>query len=355
MIKKEQIYMNAFKYYNPDEYEQAFEKIENPTFDDALRLEGISKEEFMQTLLNQGLTFDEFLIKVRAVKPEGYDFDKYSEVEITCPGDYKLYTDTDTLCITYKAYQKGEYKFTGNVTSGNYTGTSAEVTVLVTIDLPQLEDDEANPELQSMKLKINVTEDNKTIQLPLYTDTDENYIYDFEVDWGDGNQDTITNSNLDRAIHTYTNIGTYTIIIKGTYESLYVRWDNESIRQALIEIEQWGATGLYGIYLGKCTNLEEIASPTKNSFVNITEFYYSFFRCTALTTLPKDLFMNCPNVIEFNCTFYNCTNLTGKSIHLWEEGRYGINSRNGGFGCYACCEKLDDYEKIPEYWKSEPR
>lgn len=66
------------------------------------------------------------------------------------------------------------------------------------------------------------------------------------------------------------------------------------------------------------------------------------------------MFANCPNVQSFLGTFAECSNLTGNSIRLWEEGRIGIDESNGGIGCYANCEKLTDYSKIPIIWKLSP-
>ena len=359
--EKEQIFLEGWKYIYPEGFANVFGEKENPTFDDWVNIrnasieneeEKISKEKFIEELIldSEVNSFDEVLIKEKFVKPEGYNFenDKYSEIEIECPNGNKLITNTDTLCVTYKVYQKGEYKFIGNVTEGEYKGTTAEVTVPVTIDLPQLADDEENPELQSMKLKINVTEDNKTIQLPI----SEYGNYDFKVNWGDETEEqTITNENLDSANHTYSIPKQYTITIKGTYTQIY---SNNSMEQALIEVEQWGSTGLNSISFYDCSNLTKIASPSKNSFVNMVEFTWTFSRCTSLTTIPQDLFANCPNANKFELTFSGCSNLTGKSIHLWEEGRIGIDENNGGTGCYAYCEKLDDYNEIPNYWKTVP-
>lgn len=46
-------------------------------------------------------------------------------------------------------------------------------------------------------------------------------VFDFEVDWGDGSKDNITNSDIEsKSKHTYTVAGTYEIKIKGTYEVL---------------------------------------------------------------------------------------------------------------------------------------
>ena len=279
------------------------------------------------------------------------------------------------------------------------------------IDLAELKDEEEHPELKQMKLLLNITEDNKEIQLPAYQYTYENYTYDCSVQWGDGTTEQVTNENAKTTKHTYANTGTYTVTIEGTYESLYVDWQDESMQKALKKVEQWGATGLKEIYLGNCTNLKEIAEPSKNSLANVTRvgnafagcsnltsiperlfancpnvtsFYYTFCECSSLTNIPERLFANCPNVTDFestflgcsnitrlperlfvNCpnvtsfyaTFAHCTELTGTSIHLWNEKRRqanGITENSGGEGCYYMCEKLEDYGRIPSYWKRTP-
>ena len=48
-------------------------------------------------------------------------------------------------------------------------------------------------------------------------------------------------------------------------------------KEKILEIKQWGETGLESIYLRNCTNLRKIASPSENSFVNITSFNSAFF------------------------------------------------------------------------------
>ena len=352
--------------------------------------------------------------------------------------------------------------------------------------MEELKDEEENPELKQMKLVLNITEDNKEIQLPVYTYSDD-YKYDCTVNWGDGIIEQVTNENAKTKKHTYENTGEYTVVIEGTYESLYY---NSSIQTALKKIEQWGVTGVKNIYLEDCANLEEIAEPSKNSFVNVADFDRTFSGCSGLTSIPENLFANCPNVTNFwltfcrcsnltnmperlfaNCSnvtsfdwtfekcsgltniperlfanclnvirfngvfsecrslisvpeklFYNCqdvtnfnsiflkctnlvsvpeklfancsnvtsfehtfeecsslrsiperlyanctnvtsfyrtfaycTELRGKSIHLWEEGRSGIDKNSGGEACYYMCEKLEDYSQIPSYWAKEPR
>ena len=286
---------------------------------------------------------DDMLIKSKYVEPEGYNFDKYCEIEITCPDGSKIVTDT--YSIKYQTYEKGKYTFIGKVEEskvkeGKVEEGTDEVTVVVD-----------NAEKASLNLKINVPENNYEIQLPVYTEPDKDYEYDFEVEWGDGEEKQTIN-DISTTTHTYANGGTYTIKIVGKYEGLHVGWDNESMKKVLVGVEQWGATGLKEIYLSDCPNLIGIASPTTNSFANMQNFNNSFNSCTGLTSIPQDLFANCPNVTGFEGTFSGCSSLTGKPIQLWNEGRKGIDENNGGSGCYSGCTKLDDYGNIPSYWRN---
>lgn len=331
--EKEQIFVEGDTYWYPEDYEG----IENPTIQDTLDSWGY--ETIEELVANERYnSFDEFLIAESLVKPEGFDWEnyRYSEIEITCPNGEVLYTDTETLCVRYQAYKNEEYKFTAEADNG----AIAEITVQIPEEILKS---------LSMKLKIKIEEGNETIQLPVYQYTDENYAYDCEVDWGDGSQkQNITNENLSSATHTYVP-GIYTITVEGVYESLY---GNTSIEKSLIKVSQWGSTGLKAVYLSYCENLTEIATPSKNSFVNVTDFDWTFNGCKSLQSIPERLFANCPNVTSFFDTFAGCSSLTGKAIELWKEGREGINENSGGAGCYADCIGLENYEQIPEYWRN---
>ena len=153
----------------------------------------------------------------------------------------------------------------------------------------------------------------------------------------------------------------------------------------IIEVLQWGETGLGYIYLGNCQNLRKIASPTINSFKDLDSKYglsSAFSRCTSLTEIPSDLFSNCPQVTSFKWTFYdceslitipqnlfdnclkvksfamtfdNCTGLTGYAPELWTRGTNTEgNSYQGipdGCNCFCGCTGLSNYDIIPGYWK----
>lgn len=126
----------------------------------------------------------------------------------------------------------------------------------------------------------------------------------------------------------------------------------------IIEVLQWGETGLGYIYLGNCQNLRKIASPTINSFKDLDSEYgldRAFEECISLTEIPSDLFSNCPQVTSFACTFYGCTSLTGYAPELWTRGtNTEENSYQGNpdrCNCFSECTGLSNYDIIPDYWK----
>ncbi|MGN1300207.1 MAG: hypothetical protein ACI4VC_02530 [Clostridia bacterium] len=150
----------------------------------------------------------------------------------------------------------------------------------------------------------------------------------------------------------------------------------------IIEVLQWGETGLESIVLEYCVNLRKIASPTENSFANITNFFRAFSECTSLTSIPADLFANCQNVTNFRYAFSGCTSLTSIPTNLFAKCQnvtdfigtfYGCKKLTGdapdiwirvldgktngyigtpdGCGCFAECTNLTNYEQIPSYWR----
>jgi hypothetical protein len=91
------------------------------------------------------------------------------------------------------------------------------------------------------------------IQLPLeLTGT-----YNFFIEWGDGNSDTITVWNDPATLHTYTTPGVYTIKIYGQLEGW--RFNNTGDRNKLLSIQSWGGDFRLGnlqSYFRGCSNLD---------------------------------------------------------------------------------------------------
>ena len=60
-----------------------------------------------------------------------------------------------------------------------------------------------------------ITSENLQLKLPLK----EGFVYDFQVDWGDGSTGTVTSYNDPDRVHTYPSSGDYTVTISGVLEA----------------------------------------------------------------------------------------------------------------------------------------
>ena len=237
------------------------------------------------------------------------------------------------------------------------------------------------------------------VKLPIAGEIDDST----KVDWGDGviatgdknihnnkyasvtQNDSVKNKIAEiesqYTEHTYPEKNKdYKVTITGKCTEIY---NGDEINDNILEIIQWGETGLEKVRLVYCTKLIKIAGPTEKSFEKITDFSYgfavcekltsipedlfanypnvttfeeTFAYCTSLTSIPEKLFANCPNVTNFRGTFYECTGLTGEPIKLWKRVLNGSTNNYigepNGYGCYCNATGLNNYENIPEYWRA---
>ena len=103
-----------------------------------------------------------------------------------------------------------------------------------------------------------------------------------------------------------------------------------------------------------CSNLTSIPGKLFINCSNVITFDATFYECSSLTSIPEKLFDNCEKVEEFGSTFDGCTSLTGDAPELWKRGTNSEeNNYRGnpdGNGCFRKCEKLNQYDEIPNYW-----
>ncbi len=253
----------------------------------------------------------------------------------------------------------------------------------------------------TLKFLVNSGE-NGIVVLPI--DIDDCNASGYQVDWGDGTtgiDDTVIASNVTKLAskrlylasynpngipHTYTETNKeYVVTITGRCESISIFYSNVT-KEKIIEVLQWGETGLQSVKLGYCENLRKIAAPSENSFRNITSFESAFewctslnqipenlfencdnttnFRatflgCTSLTQIPENLFENCLNVTNFSSTFGSCISLAGNAPELWLRGTNAEENFYKGYPdgeyCFFDCTGLSNYKIIPDYWKKIPK
>ena len=75
------------------------------------------------------------------------------------------------------------------------------------------------------------TQANESITIPTHPDE----AYNYTVFWGDGSSDS---GQTGSAVHTYTDVGTYTVSIMGTFPRIYFNGGVDS--EKIIAINQWG-------------------------------------------------------------------------------------------------------------------
>ena len=128
------------------------------------------------------------------------------------------------------------------------------------------------------------TNTNETIYLPLYSYYEGSY-YNFAVDWGDNNYnklDTIKGTRYNRAYHTYSQPGEYTVTIKGDIKGFnFDKSDQGQDAANLLFIKKWGDLVLGGytghFYGCKNFNIRPSDDPGVPNLVETTSFK-NFFR-----------------------------------------------------------------------------
>ncbi len=120
---------------------------------------------------------------------------------------------------------------------------------------------------------------NNQITLPLVNGG----MYNFTVNWGDDNTDTITSWNQAQKTHTYSSAGTYTVSIKGTIIGFNFNWGGD--KNKLTQISQWGPLNPgedASAFLAEAYNLQITASdaPDLTGVKNISSAFYGYPQAT---------------------------------------------------------------------------
>ncbi len=152
----------------------------------------------------------------------------------------------------------------------------------------------------------------KQITLPLQLSG----TYNFMVDWGDGNTDSITSWNQLEVTHNYSSQGVYTIKISGTL--IGWRFNNGGDRLKLLEISKWGAIrlGTSGGYFYGCSNLNLTA--TDNLDLRGTKSLSQAFRgCTNLGDAGNINGWDVSSVTNMNYMFYGASSFN-QNLSAWD-------------------------------------
>jgi len=165
---------------------------------------------------------------------------------------------------------------------------------------------------EAFVFEAKTTGDDETFTLPIYNGG----AYDFNVDWGDGNDDDITAWDDAAVTHTYASADTYTVIITGTITGW--RFANAGDKTKIYDISSWGPLLLgdnNGYFFG-CSNLTVSAIDILDTSA-ITTMLNAFFLCSSLTTVPSMDDWDMSGVTTVGSMFNSCT-LFNQDISGWD-------------------------------------
>lgn len=161
----------------------------------------------------------------------------------------------------------------------------------------------------------------------------------FEIDWGDGSSQTITNNGTSGVRHDYAALGQYTISIDGELQYLgQGSWSYNGLT-AVVELLTPLPASLRTLYyaFSECSGLTSIPADLFTRCANLKTVTGCFSK-TPVTTIPAGLFSGCPNAVNFESCFSNCKSLTGIPAGLFDNCGKVTTFNNCFLGCTSITE-----------------
>ena len=254
--------------------------------------------------------------------------------ELTTTGELSLAADKKLDFETTSSYT-----LTVEVSDGT-NKTSAEITIAV--------ENVAEAFITIWK----TTESNEVISIGL----NEDFIYDFTIDWGDG---AVESGQTTPPSHTYTTAGTYIVSITGTFPAIRMNYrDNTSHK--LQTLEQWGDNKWesFDTAFAGCMNMTYNATdiPNLSKTTDMTDMFAYCLKFdgdlnnwdVSTITNMKQVFSDCSefnsdlnnwdvsNVTDMSSMFYKATSFN-RDLNQWNVSNvvdmvgmfYGDTSFNG--------------------------
>ena len=156
------------------------------------------------------------------------------------------------------------------------------------------------------------SEDNQ-ITIPTFTGE----VYDYSVDWGDGNVDDNVEGHI---IHTYDAPGTYQVKITGTFPRIYHEITDGFVNDSekLLSIDQWGTqiwSSMERAFAG-CSNMDVLATDVPNlSLVSSMDNMFSY--CFNLVGNASFSSWDVSNVSQMSALFFE-NYLFDQPIGSWD-------------------------------------
>lgn len=153
--------------------------------------------------------------------------------------------------------------------------------------------------------------------------------YNFSVNWGDGNSDTITVWNAAAVTHTYATSGIYTITIKGIITGFC--FNNTLDKLKMLSVISWGTLklGNSGSYFYGCANLNLTAVSDSLNLIGTTSMSMAF-RGYQFTTINNINNWDFTSITNTSYMLYVCPNFNQ------ELSFNSLNVTNMAYMLYGC-------------------
>ncbi|MCX6757535.1 MAG: BspA family leucine-rich repeat surface protein [Candidatus Nomurabacteria bacterium] len=172
-----------------------------------------------------------------------------------------------------------------------------------------------NPFITTWKTSNSGISNSKTITIPVVPVL----LYNFSIDWGDGNIETLNNLDIvnNGFSHTYLAGGTYAVSISGTFPRIYFNDGVDTDAKKIISIDQWGAniwSSMENAFSG-CSNLV-IAASDDPDLSSVTDMSYMFLDASAVNAKINSSW-NTSNVTDMSGLFSGATSFD-QNISGWD-------------------------------------
>jgi len=182
--------------------------------------------------------------------------------------------------------------------------------------------------------------DSDQVKLPLISTG----TYNFVVNWGDGNSDTITTWDQAQTTHTYASSGDYTITITGTCTGWSFRSTGDRLK--ILDISQWGSiiftpNGITtnGVFTN-CSNID-VTATDKPTFQNGNQVGF-FSGCSSLVGNSSFNNWDVSLINRFERFFLSCTNFN-QPLSDWDVSS-STNFRLMFQGCTNFNQDLSNWD-----------
>jgi surface protein len=172
---------------------------------------------------------------------------------------------------------------------------------------------------------------------------DSSGTFDFVIDWGDGNTNTITTWDQPDLIHTYNTIGTYTITMTGVINGFSMQYYSGDYGK-ILSIQQWGNVKLIdgGGQFANCINLDLSMVSDVLDTSNLTNIDFMFGECNSLTSVNNIELWDISNLTSLYGLFVDCF-LFNQDLNNWVVS--GVTNMNAMFyGCPLFDQPLNNWD-----------